>query len=119
MEQGDAQVYTEEYPDAKEVRVWSPDPEDLVHKSTDCKLTLLWVSNEDYEVQANELAFQNFVFGRKLVYYDTFRKKYYSLLMQKQPSKGKEKLYGGIQYRQVTYTFTNLTGSYYDENPLK
>jgi hypothetical protein len=119
MEDGDAKnIYTEEYAEGTELRVFTPDPDELTHNTTECKLTLLWQSNEDYAVQSNERAFQNFVFGRRLVYYDTFRKKYFSLLMQKQPTKGEERLYSGKQYRQVTYTFTNLAGKPYDTNPI-
>lgn len=119
MEKGDANnVYTEEYKEGEQLRVYTPSPDELVHASTECKLTLLWLATKDGVATDNEMAFQDFVFGRKMVWYDTFRKKYFLLLMQKQPSKGEERLYGKQQWRQVTYTFTNLAGKPYDTNPI-
>lgn len=118
-EDGDAaNVYTESFPESSKPNIYTPNPSELVHSSTECKLTLLWKSNKDYAVQQNERKFQDYVFGRELVYYDTFRKRYFHLLMTKAPTKGEEKLYGGNQYREVTYTFTNLRGTSYPDNIL-
>lgn len=118
-EDGDASnVYTEEYAEGEQVRVYEPDPSELVHSSTECKLTLLWcLKGDNFLNQALETVFQGFIFGRRIIWYDTFRQKYFILLMQKQPSVGEEKLYGGQQWRQVTYTFTNLAGKGYSTKP--
>lgn len=115
MEMGDVQnIYTETFVDAVEPKLYIPEPSELTHATTEVKLSLLWLSDEDYAVQQKEYEFQKLIFGRKLIYTDNFRKKFWSLLMQKQPSKGEEKLYGSQQYRQVTYTFTNLAGKPYE-----
>jgi hypothetical protein len=119
MEMGDAQnIYTETFVDAEQPKIYIPDPDELTHATTEVKLTLLWLSDEDYAVQEKELEFQRLLFGRKIAYTDNFRKKFWVLIMQKQPSAGEEKLYGSRQYRQVTYTFTNLTGKPLDSSPL-
>jgi hypothetical protein len=117
-EDGVPRVYTEEFAESKALRVYTPAPEDITHETTEPKLTLLFHTNKDYTALENERAFQKFIQGRKLVYHDTFRKKYYLLLMQKQPSMVAERLYGKQPYREVSYTFTNLAGTYYDENPI-
>lgn len=117
-ENGDASnVFTEDYAEGEQVRVYEPDPSELAHSSTECKLTLLWLANKDGVILPKEQSFQDFIFGRRVIWYDTFRKRYYILLMQKQPSVGEEKLYGGQQWRQVTYTFTNLAGKSYTSKP--
>jgi hypothetical protein len=117
-EDGAARVYTEEFAEAKELRVYTPAPSEITHDSTECKLTLLFESDKDFKVQEDERRFQEYVAGRKIIYHDTFRNLYYSLLMKTAPTKNAERLYSGQQYRQVVYTFTNLAGCPYKENPL-
>jgi hypothetical protein len=118
MEQGAvSNTYTESFDDAEFPKVYTPDDNNVLHDSTECKLVLLWKASKDYKVTNRELKFQRFISGKKVVYYDNFRCRYFVLLFSNQPSLKDELLHGGQQYRQVEYTFTNLSGTSYSENP--
>lgn len=110
-------TYTETYVESKEPYVYTPEHDKVTHASTDVKLTLLFLSDNSMEALDNEQKFQNYVSGRKIIYYDNFRGRYYKLLLTKAPTVGTEKLYGTHRYRSVVYTFTNLSGYYYETEP--
>lgn len=112
-----ANVYIENFAEDSIAKVFQPPTDEIAHETTEVTLTMLWKSNEDYEVQEDERVFYEYIKGQALVYTDTFRKKYWLLILKKQPKKVAEKLHGKQQYREVSYTFTNFGGKAYDEKP--
>lgn len=112
-----ANVYIENFAEDSIAKVFQPPTDEIAHETTEVTLTMLWKSNEAYEVQEQERAFYEYIKGQALIYTDTFRKKYWLLILKSRPKKVAEKLHGALQYREVSYTFTNFGGKAYDEKP--
>lgn len=114
---GDIQnIYTESYAENNGVRVYIPDPSELAHKEYECKLQLLFnraTCQEDAE------KFYKAYRGQLCEYYDTFRKKYATLLMIKRPTVQQERLYSNTQYQLVEFTFTNVKGVTFSNTQIK
>lgn len=113
-------VYTEEYAETEELRVYSP--KTILHKNNEISLTLLFLANNNtnpYDVQDNERRFFEFIKGRKVEFHDNFRNRWVSLLLLNKPETVGEVLYGGSRYRQVKYTFKNIYGSSYTESKIE
>lgn len=103
-------IYTESYAESDELRIYLPD--ELAYENTKCVLTLLFpaTGSDRMDVQSNERRFFEAVSGKKIEWYDTFRKRYVTLILIEAPKLTGEKLYGGSRYRQVEYTFQNVYG---------
>lgn len=101
-------VYSEDFVEVSGDRVYIPSPEDLAYKSYDCKLQLLFNRKT---CQADSRAFYEAYRGVKCEYHDTFRNKFVTLLMTKQPTISQEKLYSDTPYQLVEFTFTNILGT--------
>lgn len=103
-------IYTESYAESDELRLYLPD--ELAYENTKCVLTLLFpeIGDDRMDVQDNERRFFEAVTGKKIEWYDTFRKRYVTMILIDAPKMIGEKLYGGSRYRQVEYTFKNVYG---------
>lgn len=112
-------IYTENYAETEELRTFIP--KDIVYENTELTLTLLFApeGTTETDIQANERRFFEFVSGRKVEWYDTFRKRYVTLLLLNKPEVVNEVLYGGSRYRQVKYTFKNVFGRSFDKSQIK
>lgn len=100
-------IYTETYTDHDGDRIYIPVQSDLAHESYECKLQLLFnraTAKEDARIFYEDFA------GQKAEYYDSFRQRYVTLLMTKQPTISQEKLYTETPYQVVEFTFTNVLG---------
>lgn len=116
-ERGDIKNIVEEsYAEKSGVRVYVPEKADLAFTSQDLELTLLFIGKDVIE---NERAFINWCVGRKFEWYDTFRGRYISCIINKKPTVVVEKLYAGNgSYRQVKYTLRNIDGVTYATSQL-
>lgn len=99
--------YTEDYAEKGGVRTYIPNKADLAYKSYECKLQLLF---KRATCQADVRRFYEAYRGQKCEYHDTFRNRYVTLLMTKQPKISQEKLYSATPYQLVEFTFTNILG---------
>lgn len=79
-----------------------------------------WIASpfDTPEVTEQEQKFYNDIKGRLIEYHDTFRNRYWELLLTKQPAVVGEHLYGGQRYREVSYTFTNVYGTSFTESQI-
>jgi hypothetical protein len=118
-EDGDIKTYySESYPEKNGARVWvsnSEDDDDVAHETTSPQLRLLF--NQQTCLDDSDRFFA-YCKGRKIEYYDTFRKRYATLVLHKTPTLGNEVLYGDDAYREVTYTFENIYGRVFKESQI-
>lgn len=108
--------YTEDCVESNGSNIWLPSVNDRTFSSYECTLKLLFKKNscdEDSERMFNHLC------GRKIEWYDTFRKKYATLVMTKAPVVEDEVLYGGSKRQVVSFVFTNIDGRLYNVSRLK
>jgi hypothetical protein len=116
-------IYIEDFAETTESAMYIPEQKDLAHESTTAALTLLWTADSisgtiAESVSEAENAFYNFIKGRMIEYSDTFRKRFYELILIDAPKMVAERLYGGQQYREVTYTFKNIYGTSFAESQI-
>lgn len=103
-------VYSEDYAEQDGLRMWVPDPADITYKDSEITITLRWRSDECGDVEEASDNFFNYVTGQKLEWYDTFRNKYWQLILTDTPSVQFEDLHSPLQYKVVDYKFTNYGG---------
>lgn len=101
-------VYTESFTEHSGVRTYIPSKEDLAFKEYDCKLQLLF---KKATCQADVRRFYEAYRGQQCEYHDTFRNRFCTLLMTKQPTISQEKLYSDTPYQLIEFTFTNIHGT--------
>lgn len=109
-------TYTEDFVEKDGLNVYIPAPEELTHSSYDCTLGLLF---NKATAQEDARAFYNDIAGQKVEYHDTFRNRYVTLLLTKQPKIEQEVLYGNRPYMLVSFTFTNIDGITYDKSQIR
>jgi hypothetical protein len=108
-------VYTEDFAENNGEKTYFPD--NPVHEATDCELQLLFPSAD---CQIHEREFQEYIAGRKVEWYDTFRRRYVTLTFKNQPTLVSEKLYAGQgSYRLVKYKFRNIKGVSFAESQIE
>lgn len=100
-------VYSEDFAEKSGVNIYIPSPEDLAFKSYECSLVLLFKKDT---CQDDVRTFYEYIRGQKIEYSDTFRNRYVTLVMTKQPNIEQEILYGNSPYMLVKFTFTNILG---------
>lgn len=100
-------IYTESFAEHSGLRTFIPPKEDLAYKSYECKLQLLFKRESS---QADVRNFYEAYRGQKIEYSDSFRNRYVTLLMTKQPTIQQEKLYSTTPYQLIEFTFTNILG---------
>lgn len=100
-------TYNEDYAEHSGVRTYIPAPTDLAFEAYDCKLQLLF---KKATCQADVRRFYEAYRGQKCEYHDTFRNRYVTLLMTKQPTISQEKLYSATPYQLVEFIFSNILG---------
>lgn len=107
-------MYTESYAETEELRVHIP--EEVLYENTDISLTLLFpaTSEERLDITSNERRFFEYVSGRRVEWYDTFRRRFAVLVLINKPELVQEVLYGDTRYREVKYTFKNIYGRTFD-----
>ena len=110
-------TYTEDYAEQNGLRLWTPKPDDIRFKENDVTIKLRFRSEECGDVIAARDAFYNYVAGKKLEWYDTFRKKYLQLCLIEAPTIEYEKLTGS-QYCVMSYKFKNFGGKPYTSSQL-
>lgn len=109
-------IYTESFAEEDGIRVYSPENGNVTHDSYECQLVLNFIGDDCLK---NLEQFIDNYMGRKIEYYDTFRKKYASLIMQKEPKVSDERLYSDRKYVHVEFTFTNFLGKVYNESLIE
>ena len=109
-------IYTESYAEQSGDRVWTPYWKDLEFSSYDCTLELLFKGDQ---CQTYCRSFYEYIRGRLIEYYDTFRKRYVTLLLIKKPEIQQEILYGDSKYMLVSFTFRNVYGRSFEETQIK
>lgn len=109
-------VYSEDFAEKNGVNIYIPSPEDLAFKSYECSLVLLFKKDT---CQADVRIFYEYIRGQKIEYSDTFRNRYVTLVMTKQPSVEQEILYGNSPYMLVKFTFTNILGQTFATSQIK
>lgn len=106
-------TYTESYAESSGDRVWVPD--EVALSSKECTLKLFFKGGD---VEARSRNFYEKFRGVKVEYSDTFRNRYVSLIMDKEPKVEYQKLCGDTSLMVVTYTFTNFLGYSYTESKI-
>lgn len=102
---GEANVYTEEFADSDRLRVYVP--ENVTHKATEVKLTLIFIGEKR---RASFKAFNSYIERGFHAYWDTARNKKL-IFFVKNAVKPSEDIYkGGKPYIEVTYTLSNVYG---------
>lgn len=110
-------IYTESYAETEELRVYVP--EKVLYENTDISLTLVFPcvsKNNRLDVTTNERIFFEYVSGRCVEWYDTFRERYLTLLLINKPEVVGEVLYGDMRYREIKYTFKNIYGRSFEHS---
>lgn len=102
---GEANLYTEEYADSDRLRVYIPS--DLTHKATEIKLTLFFVGDERRNAYN---AFNDWIMGKTLAYWDTARNKKLIFFVKNPVKPSNDKFKGSTPYIEVTYTLSNVYG---------
>lgn len=110
-------TYTEDYAEQNGLRLWAPKPADIRFKDNDVTIKLRFRSEECGNVIDARDNFYNYVAGRKLEWYDTFRTKYLELCLIEAPTIEYEKLIGN-QYCVMVYKFKNFGGKAYSTSQL-
>lgn len=100
-------IYTEKYSNAPSLRVYLPDADKIQHEENECTLKLLF-KKHNYQTKSD--AFYEYIKGHKIEWFDTFRNRYVTLLLTKQPTVPQEKLYGSNPFMAIEYKFTNIFG---------
>lgn len=108
-------VYAEDYAEQDGNRIHIPVQSGLTHKAFDCKLQLLFPRAT---CQVDARRFYERYKGVKCEYHDTFRKRYATLVMTKQPNVTQERLYSDSPYQLVEFTFSNIKGRLYDKSQI-
>lgn len=104
-EVGEANVYTEEFADSDRLRVYVP--ENVTHKATEVKLTLLFVGENRRSIFNT---FNSYIEKGFHAYWDSARNKKL-IFFVKSPVKPSDDIYkGSTPYIQVTYTLSNVYG---------
>lgn len=103
-------LYTESYAETEMLRINVP--KNVLYENTEVSLTLLFLASSEnrLDVSDNERKFFEFVSGRPVEWYDTFRHRMAALLLVNKPEVVGEILYGNGRYRQIKYTFKNIFG---------
>lgn len=102
-------VYTEDFAERGGQKVWSG--EDPIYNASELTLKLRWRSEECGDVQEWSEKFIEYISGRKFEYHDSFRpNKYWQFIFKSEPSIDAERLYGGHQYRYVSFKLNNFGG---------
>lgn len=112
-------IYTESYAETEELRVHIP--EKVLYENTDVALTLVFpciTKNNRLDVTDNERRFFEYVSGRRIEWYDTFRERCLTLLLINKPEVVGEILYGDTRYREVKYTFKNIYGRSFEKKAI-
>lgn len=109
-------IYSEEFSEVSGLRMFIPDEKDLAYKSYECKLQLLF---DKKTAQSDAQRFYEYVRGQKVEYSDTFRNKYITIILIKQPQIQSEILYGERPYMLVEFTFTNILGCAFTKSQIK
>lgn len=112
--------YEEKFAEKSGSKLWLPEnSEDIAFDTSELTLTLLFESNEDYEVLEDEKRFLAYVTAKRFEYHDTFRPdRYWQLTFLSAPETKEEILYGGHQYRLVAFKMKNWGGKYYTTSQI-
>jgi hypothetical protein len=107
-------VYSEDFAEQDGSNFYVPPT--VRHNTTECTLSLLFKSEKCHE---NSQKLYEYIEGRYIEWYDTFRKKYVTLLFKDSMTVGDEKLYKGKgSYTCVTFKFTNIYGLSFAESKI-
>lgn len=109
-------TYTESFAERDGDDVYIPEVKDLCFKSYECKLELLF---DKSTCQADVQRFYEDIRGQRIEYSDTFRNRYVTLLLTKQPKIDQEILYGNRTYMLVSFTFSNIVGRSFLSSQIK
>ena len=108
-------TYSESFAESSGDKVWLPKQKDLSFKSKECTLKLRF---RDGDVEGRARRFYTDFRGVKFEYHDTFRNRYASFILTKEPRIEFQKLTGDTSYMIVSYTLTNFLGFPYDETRI-
>lgn len=100
-------VYSESYSERDGARVHIPNQIEISRKPYDCTLTLLFKGEQ---LKGNIRKFYKYIYGRKIEWYDTFRKRHATLLCTTRPNIVAERLIKGVKFASVEFKFTNIAG---------
>lgn len=100
-------TYSEDYAESSVLRTFFPPVSAITHKSTTHDLNLYFKGDDCY---ARSIAFGNEVMGRRFLWYDNFRHRFAMVALNKQPKENNKRLYGISKFRDMTYTFDDLSG---------
>lgn len=114
---GDIQnVYTESFAEQSGDNVWVPEQEELACKSKECTLKLRF---KDGDVESRARKFYEDFRGVKAEYGDTFRNRFVSLILIKEPKIEYEHKAEETSYLVVSYTFLNFLGYSYKNSIME
>lgn len=114
---GDIQnVYTESFAERSGDNVWTPKQGELACKSKECTLKLRF---RDGDVESRARKFYEDFRGVKVEYGDTFRKRFVSLILIKEPKIEFERITEESSYLVVSYTFLNFLGRSYTKSIME
>lgn len=112
--------YEESWVEHNGSRLWLPKTsDDIAFDTSELTLSLLFKSNENYEVLSDEKRFLEYITAKRFEYHDTFRpNRYWQLTFVAAPETKQEILYGNRQYRLVSFNLKNWGGKYYTSSQL-
>ena len=112
---GTPRVYTEEYPESKELDVFFP--ENTTFKNTEFTLKLYFIAPKD--ITDNDAidyindaynAFTEFITGSKILYWDNVRKRKLMLALTDSVKPSTTSVLSGREYLAVSFKFKNIYG---------
>lgn len=102
---GEANVYTEVFADSDRLRVYVP--ENVTHKATEVKLTLIFVGENRRSTFNN---FNEYIQQGFHAYWDSARKKRFVFFVKDAIKPSEDKFIGSTPYIEATYTLSNIKG---------
>lgn len=108
-------IYTENYAEQTGNRMWIPEQDELTFNTMESTLKLRFMHGD---VRSRARKFYEDYRGVKLEYTDTFRNRFLSLIMTKEPKIEYEKIREESSYMVVSYTFTNFLGKIFTESQI-
>lgn len=102
---GKPKIYTEEYADSHNIRVYIP--EDLKNETTTISLTLLFIGDSRQETYDS---FNEYVRNGFHKYWDTARNKSFTFYVDDEIKPTEDTMKGGMHYIKATYKLHNITG---------
>lgn len=103
-------IYTENYADDEELRVYLPRPEEVLRENTDIEFTFAFADSSDKDRRKVYDDFVDWITGYKIKYHDTCRNKELQMILLEAIEPSEDYLYGDKPFIVAEFKFKNLFG---------